>query len=278
MPTNDFLSFAGAAGANVMSQAEWLADTADVGSGFSSGILPSVKLNKALRQSSAMTSALAQVVSNLLSQDVLDNGNAAALQSQIYQALATVGRNMTTITASTTFTVPAGVYSLRIRIWGGGGPGGNGNSGAGGGGAAGGYAEGYFPVTPGTTYAVTIGAGGTAGMSAGGASSFGSLVSATGGGGGGLGPNGPGSTAFGSGVGASRNSLGQSGQNGLSTSAQNTGGQGGSVVDYAGGAAQPVGTGGNAAGNNGQIACGGSGGVGTGSGGSGGTGLCVVEY
>lgn len=92
--------------------------------------------------------------------------------------------------ASLTFTIPQGVYLMRIRLvgGGGGGAGGNGNSGGGGGGA-GGYSEGVFPVTPGTSYPITIGAGGgSVGPSAtgasGGTSSFGALLSATGGTGG----------------------------------------------------------------------------------------------
>lgn len=98
-----------------------------------------------------------------------------------------------------TFTVPSGVRKLRVRCIGAGGSGGvvtdsNVRSttkyGATGG-AGGGYAEKTFAVTPGSTYTVTVGAGGaavtrsTTGYSngnAGGTTSFGAMCSATGGG------------------------------------------------------------------------------------------------
>lgn len=81
--------------------------------------------------------------------------------------------------ANGTYTVPAGVSRIRVRTVGGGAGGKN----AGGGGSGGGYAHGVFVVSPGASFAVTVGSGGTAGASptAGGTSSFGSLISATGG-------------------------------------------------------------------------------------------------
>ena len=97
------------------------------------------------------------------------------------------------LTASGSFSVPAGVTRLRVRRAGGGGGGGGclAGTGAGGGGGAGGAAEGIYAVTPGSSYSVTVGAGGaggavTAGTTAGSgtASSFGALISAGGGTGG----------------------------------------------------------------------------------------------
>jgi hypothetical protein len=86
--------------------------------------------------------------------------------------------------SSGSWTAPTGVTRVAATCIGGGG-GGNGNWEVPGG--EGGYALGFFTVSPGTTYTVTIGAGG-AGQpfqgSSGGTSSFGSFVSATGGGGG----------------------------------------------------------------------------------------------
>lgn len=78
-----------------------------------------------------------------------------------------------------TFTVPAGVSKIRVRVVGGGGGGRSGGTGGGGGG----YAHGVFPVTDGQSFAVTVGLGGTGGSSptAGRTSSFGALISAAGG-------------------------------------------------------------------------------------------------
>jgi hypothetical protein len=89
------------------------------------------------------------------------------------------------------FTVPAGVTSITVRVWGGGGGGGidnaNNNGGPGGGGGA--YASSVLiNVVPGTQYTIVVGAGGTGAINggaagtAGGQSSFGgSLVIALGG-------------------------------------------------------------------------------------------------
>ncbi|CAF0819988.1 unnamed protein product [Rotaria sordida] len=62
-------------------------------------------------------------------------------------------------TANGTYTVPAGVYTLQVECWGGGGAGGgaSGNPACGGGGAGGGYAKSFISVTPGTNYTVTVG-------------------------------------------------------------------------------------------------------------------------
>jgi hypothetical protein len=65
--------------------------------------------------------------------------------------------------AANTFTVPTGVTSIDIEAWGGGGAGGGatGQNSSGGGGAGGGYVKKTtYPVTPGNTYTVYVGAGG----------------------------------------------------------------------------------------------------------------------
>ncbi|CAH2603232.1 conserved protein of unknown function [Rhodovastum atsumiense] len=100
--------------------------------------------------------------------------------------------NIRAFTASGSWTVPNGVTRIRVTVVGGGGQGGGGTDAPialGSGGGAGGTAVGVFAVTPGSTWPVTVGAGGynpTAGTdgSNGGASSFGALISATGGAGG----------------------------------------------------------------------------------------------
>lgn len=82
-----------------------------------------------------------------------------------------------------TFTVPFGVYAIRVRVIG---AGGNGPKGGGTGGAGGGYAHGVFSVTPGQQITIVVGKGGSrvsdnSQLVVGGTSSFGNLISATGG-------------------------------------------------------------------------------------------------
>lgn len=96
-------------------------------------------------------------------------------------AVATKG--IQTVTTSGNFTVPAGIKSIDVEIWGGGGGGDGGDGGAGGGG---GYARKIIAVTPGQVIAVTIGAGGTGAVSPadgtdGGTTSFAAYFNATGG-------------------------------------------------------------------------------------------------
>ncbi len=64
-----------------------------------------------------------------------------------------------------TFTVPAGVTSLKIECWGGGGAGAwtNSSGRAGGGGGGGAYAKSNLVVTPGQTFSYVIGVGGNGG-------------------------------------------------------------------------------------------------------------------
>lgn len=91
---------------------------------------------------------------------------------------------------TTNWTVPASVFWVKARVWGGGG-GGGGTSGAGsgaGGGGGGAYAEGWFQVAPGQVVGIIAGAPGAAGGQAGnggpgGNSAFGTIM-CTGGAGG----------------------------------------------------------------------------------------------
>ena len=70
--------------------------------------------------------------------------------------------NMQLFVSDGIFTNPVGVTRIMVEIWGGGGGGGSGGGliFSGGGGGAGGYGRQVFSVTPGSTYAVTCGAGG----------------------------------------------------------------------------------------------------------------------
>lgn len=68
-----------------------------------------------------------------------------------------------TTTGAGTWTAPCDVTSITIEVWGAGGGGqrANGNPSAGGGGAGGGYVRTTYTVTPGTTYNLFVGAGGS---------------------------------------------------------------------------------------------------------------------
>lgn len=212
------------------------------------------------------------------------DANLAQLRESIAILL---GRNVQAFTSSGTFVVPAGIYRIKCRVWGGGG--GGGGVGAGGGGAAGGlgggYSEGWFAVTPGQSLAVTIGAGGafgngtpTSGLG-GGTSSVGSLLSATGGGPGGLAvggsiapvPSGPG--------------VGSGGQINIAGGLANGGlGVGGTTLGSAGGGAfcSPlVGAFSNGDGNNASFPGGGGGGAGgmtAANGAAGAPGYVIIEW
>lgn len=219
-------------------------------------------------------------------------GNAAdnTLLLQAVQKMFGGGKAIFTTTG--TFVVPAGVTKIRPRLWapGGGGGGSVAQSGsAGSGGGAGGYAEGVFAVTPGQTIVITIGSPGAAGNGTGGglggASSVGSLLSATGGGGGnvalGAGP----STLAGSGgmgYGGSINLPGLPAATAVSIlgTTQYTLGYGGASFGSGYGALVFVSTtNGAVAGNLGYFpGQGGMGGFMGGAGGAGGPGLCIIDW
>lgn len=110
----------------------------------------------------------------------------------VFPAPATGGKTLKTdiITSTQSWTAPAGVTTIELLLVGGGGGGGGtstttGHGGGGGGG--GGVIQDTLAVTPGTSYTVTIGAGGAAGSGASGpggtgsSSSFGSLRTCFGG-------------------------------------------------------------------------------------------------
>lgn len=168
---------------------------------------------------------------------------------------ASIAPTMQVFTSSGTYTAPAGLKSVKVRVVGGGGGSGGcsataaGNIAAAGGGGGGGYAEKTISAaTVGASQTVTVGAGGaaaTAGANnggAGGTSSFGALVSASGGSGG-IGdtnsaPGGPvaGGTggAAGTGSGGDINIPGSAGGNGMKwgtgSNRASTGPGGGSVL------------------------------------------------
>jgi hypothetical protein len=203
-------------------------------------------------------------------------------------------------TGTFNFTVPTGIFKLKVTVVAGGGGGGGiiGNNSnftpSGGGGGAGGATVSIINVTPGNVIAVTVGAGGTAGSAGntggtGGSSSFGAFCSATGGSGGGgatagFGAGGAGGTATGGAV----NISGQSGHMGVYLAGSST--NNGSVnpsVGNGGDSGFGLGFGGNAITNQSGPAGTGYGGGGAGgsangiqslAGGAGAAGIVIVEF
>lgn len=195
------------------------------------------------------------------------------------------------ITQTTTWTPPDGTVEITVRLFGGGGGGGKGGNaydgyyyGAGGGGGGGGYMKVQnVAVTPGQAYPITIGAGGAASRN-GGATSFGTLLSANGGSGGsaastnsngyylygGAGGNG----GSGGGGGGGNSSSGRGGAGGTGSHGGNGGGGGGSTYSKggngsAGVSVADIGNGSGGTGGTGNQHGGGGGGGGGGYGGTG---------
>ena len=193
-----------------------------------------------------------------------------------------------TFTANGSFTVPVGITSVTVQVWGAGGQAGGGcephagtlgNGGGGGaGGGGGGYSAATLSVTPGQVFTVTVGTGSTGdsthvdGKGADGASSsFGSLIAQGGGGGGGAGSVCGGSNPAGIGGTASGGTTNISGRDGTAGSENatfttdagiNTGGTGGAAGGAAGGVGGSGATFGGGPGNNGVVPGGGGGGDG----------------
>lgn len=103
MPTNDIKAFAAAGGANVITQAEYLA-LAALSTGFTSGKASAKEVNKAIRQATLVAAALAQFICDQGGVDVLDDGNASGLAAKILAAV-----NKTSQPLDATLTAIAGL-------------------------------------------------------------------------------------------------------------------------------------------------------------------------
>lgn len=192
MPTNDFKAFATGNSANVISQADYLALAALV-SGFSSGKASSAQVNKALRQATVMANVLAQFIADSANVDVLDNGNTAAILSNLKNSMPGRLMGVQVVTSSALITKSAGAKKWRIRALGAGAGSSAAPATAAGqvsisnGGGAGAYAEGIYDVSALSSATVTIGSGGVGGTAIspnggdGGTTSVGTLISAPGG-------------------------------------------------------------------------------------------------
>ena len=86
MAKNQFLPFAIGGGANVTPQAEWENLQALI-TGFTSGKASSAQINKALRQATFVSSALAQFMASKTNSDITDNGNISGFVSTLQAAL-----------------------------------------------------------------------------------------------------------------------------------------------------------------------------------------------
>lgn len=106
MAVNQFLPFAAQPGANVVAQNSYAADPT-TGMGFSSGIALSAKLNKVWRQSSFISAGVAQLVCNLINQDVLDDGNLNNFVQMLENALISMRPKQVLTGALTNFYVSA---------------------------------------------------------------------------------------------------------------------------------------------------------------------------
>ena len=297
MANNTFIPFASGSTANVLSDSDYAAAIAsgDLTTGFVQGLAKSAEVNKPIRQSTLMAAVLGQIIADN-GTDAADSMTVAALESALLVALSP--RSITQSNTAGNFTVPSGIYRIRMRIRGGGAGGGAGggssgeNIGAGGGGGAGGYLEIMVPVAPGNSVSWVIGAGGSAGVNGGASGGQGgdtilyvnsTEVARARGGYGGInstaGAVGQGGSGGGVAVTYSTGYLeyvGAGGSYGISFGGTGSGqgGFGGASFGFGLGTS----TGPNSVGQNGGIGSGGSGGTGTSSGGSGGNGELIYDY
>jgi hypothetical protein len=101
MATNDFITFAASAGANVLTNASYVA-LADRLNGFASGIASSTNMNKVWRQSSIMATVLAQFIADITGANSVDDGSTATLLANLKIAGAQYGTGQ----VWTTFAIP----------------------------------------------------------------------------------------------------------------------------------------------------------------------------
>lgn len=111
----DFLVFAGEAGANVLTQAEYVALAALL-TGFQAGVAPSAQLNKVWRQSSIMAAVLGQIIADITGQPVIDDGTIATIEENlatVFRGLGKLGIDTGTANALvvTQAPVPSALYA-----------------------------------------------------------------------------------------------------------------------------------------------------------------------
>lgn len=102
MADNEFLAFATDPGANVQPQADYQTNPA-VDDGFAAGIANSSQCNKAWRQSSVMAHAIGELITTVLNESALDDGDIPTLTDQVLRAVQNANRLR--LIANTTFYV-----------------------------------------------------------------------------------------------------------------------------------------------------------------------------
>jgi len=106
--TVDYLPIANGGSANVESQAQYVIDLAGGGTlanGYLAGLAKSVQFNKTLRQSSMVSAAVANYIANALSINVLDDGDLAALITNLTNAIKATIAGQTRISLAAAITM-----------------------------------------------------------------------------------------------------------------------------------------------------------------------------
>src|SRR5438132_85612 len=110
----DYLPFAQAGGANVITQGVYQALAVRL-SGFVPGLADASQANKVWRQSAFMSAALANFLANTLGQDVLDDGDLNALIAQITAAISLTPKAARIIAASANFVLATTDYAVGLN-------------------------------------------------------------------------------------------------------------------------------------------------------------------
>ena len=119
MPTNDFIGFASAGSANVMSQADYAA-AAEQTDGVQPGPASSALANKIWRQGANMAAALGMIMSDI-GYDALDDGDIATLSGNLKKTLWNVGTWTPVLSGGTTdgvFVYDSGNAGYYIKLGG----------------------------------------------------------------------------------------------------------------------------------------------------------------
>lgn len=112
MPQNDFLPFAGASGANVISQTDYAALTA-LSMGFQAGVAKSAQINKVFRQSSIMAAVLGAFIAENSGANVIDDGTTATIRSSLDDAIKMIAWGNTSARLATQAEAEAGTDNVK---------------------------------------------------------------------------------------------------------------------------------------------------------------------